>query len=284
LRKKRGSQAGLATIPRLVAYISGMMILGTALMSPIDALGGQLFFMHMLQHLLTMMVAAPLILLANPFPFMLWGLPRGPRRVVARQFAPRAGVRKVLTAATRPLFIWLFFLFIYIGWHDPTLYNLALKRDWVHDVQHISFFVAAMLFWWIVIGAGPRLHASLPVWGRIGFLVITVPPNMLTGAALAFSPTVIYTYYESVPRFFGVSVLQDQMIGGVIMWIPGSMMLLLAALILLAGQMKSKDGEAPQPVPNWDSDESMVAPGLEHRVIQNKWRKLHTPPHAPDAP
>ena len=78
LRKRRGTNARLASIPRLVSYISGMIILTTALMSPIDALGGQLFFMHMLQHLLTVMVAAPLILLANPFPFMLWGMPPGP--------------------------------------------------------------------------------------------------------------------------------------------------------------------------------------------------------------
>lgn len=68
------------------------------------------------------------------------------------------------------------------------------------------------------------------------------------------------------------------------MWIPGSMMLLLAMIILLAGQLKGENGEAPRPVANWDSDEAMVAPGLEHRVVQNKWRNLQTPPEAGHTP
>ena len=282
LRNKRGRRSKLATFPRLVSYWAGIAVLITALMSPIDALGGQLFFMHMIQHLLTMMVAAPLLLLANPFPFMLWGLPPGARRAVASQFAPRARFRRVLTAVTRPLFVWLLFVFVYLGWHDPDFYTLALTRDWVHDLQHVSFFTVALLFWWIVIGAGPRLHADFPVWGRMAFVITAIPPNAMVGAVLAFSPTVIYTYYASIPRIFGLTALQDQMYGGIIMWIPGSMMLLLAMIILLAGQMAGR--ETPQPVVDWDSDESMVAPGLEHRVVQNKWRNLQPPPKAGHTP
>lgn len=278
LRGKRGRQSKLATFARLAAYWLGMAVLVTALMSPIDALGGQLFFMHMIQHLLTMMVAAPLLLLANPFPFMLWGLPPGARRAVAGQFAPRARFRRALTAVTQPFIIWFLFIFVYLGWHDPDFYNLALTHDWVHDLQHISFFTVAMLFWWIVIGAGPRLHANFPIWGRMAFVVTAIPPNAIAGAVIAFSPTVIYTYYESIPRIFGLTALQDQMYGGIIMWVPGSMMLLLAMIILLAGQMTGQ--EPPQPVENWDSDEAMVAPGLEYRVTQNRWRKLQTPPEA----
>ena len=132
-----------------------------------------------------------------------------------------------------------------------------------------------MLYWWHVIGAGPKIHGRFPIWGRIGYLIGTIPPNMLAGVAIAFSGTVIYTYYESIPRIWGFTTLQDQMLGGVIMWIPGSMMLLDRCLILLATQFKK--GEEPLHASDWDSDEAMVAPGLEHRVIQNRWRELEKP-------
>jgi len=271
-RRLRQRGAKIATRARLTSYWAGLIILGTALMSPIDYLGGQLFFMHMLQHLLTMMVAAPLLWLADPFPFMLWGLPKRARALVAGQFREGAPVRTVLAYLTAPLAAWLIFLSVYLGWHEPVLYNLALRRSWVHDLQHVTFFLAAMLYWWHVIGAAPKIHSRFPIWGRIGYLMGTIPPNMFAGVAIAFSSTVIYSYYESIPQIWGVTTMQDQMLGGVIMWIPGSMMLLIAALILLATQFEK--GEHPVHVPDWDADEAMVAPGLEHRVIQNRWRDL----------
>ena len=241
LRLLRRDRPGLAIKPRLVSYWAGLIVLAASLMSPIDYLGGQLFFMHMLQHLLTMMVAAPLLLLANPFPFMLWGVPRGPRHAIGGLFTRDSLLRRSLIVVTRPAVAWMIFLTVYLGWHEPLLYNLALRRDWVHDLQHITFFLASMLYWWHVIGAGPRIHGRFPVWARMGYLIGTIPPNMMTGVAIAFSSTVIYTYYESVPRLWGFTVLQDQMIGGVIMWIAGSMMFLLAALLVLATLTRDRD-------------------------------------------
>ena len=241
LRLLRRDRPGLAIKPRLVSYWAGLIVLAASLMSPIDYLGGQLFFMHMLQHLLTMMVAAPLLLLANPFPFMLWGVPRGPRHAIGGLFTRDSLFRRSLIVVTRPAVAWMIFLTVYLGWHEPLLYNLALRRDWVHDLQHITFFLASMLYWWHVIGAGPRIHGRFPVWARMGYLIGTIPPNMMTGVAIAFSSTVIYTYYESVPRLWGFTVLQDQMIGGVIMWIAGSMMFLLAALLVLATLTRDRD-------------------------------------------
>lgn len=234
LRAFGRGQAGLATVPRLLSYWLGLLVLMTSLMSPIDYLGGQLFFMHMIQHLLSMMIAAPLLLLADPFPFLLWGMPKPARQAVGRLFRRDARFRRGLRAATRPAVAWLAFLTVYLGWHEPALYNLALRRGWVHDVQHVTFFLAAMLFWWHAIGAAPHIHGRFPVWARMGYLIGAIPPNMMISVAIAFSSTVLYAYYESIPQIWGVTTLQDQMIAGVIMWIPGSMMMLLAALIVLA--------------------------------------------------
>jgi putative membrane protein len=283
-RLRRRGNRGLATWPRLMSYLAGLLILAAALMSPIDQLGGQLFFMHMTQHMLTIMLAAPLLLLANPYPFMVWGLPRRGRLAVSRLMSRNSSFRHVLASATRPVFAWLVFLTVYLGWHDANLYNAALRSDLVHDLQHITFFGAAMLFWWHVVGAAPRIHGRFPGFARIVYVLGMIPPNLFVGVMIAYASTVIYSYYESVPRIWGVSALQDQMIGGVIMWIPGSMMFILAALIVLARMFGSKD-QSPVEPGGWDNESAMILPGLEHRAVQNNWRRVHTPDKpATDAP
>lgn len=282
--RRRGARHGLATWPRLLSYFSGLSILAAALMSPIDQLGGQLFFMHMTQHMLTIMLAAPLLLLGNPYPFMVWSLPKSGRAYVSRLMNTDSRFRRVLAAATRPTTTWLIFLTVYLGWHDANLYNAALYNDVVHDLQHITFFLAAMLFWWPVVGAAPRLNGRFPGLASMVYLIGIVPPNMFVGVTIAYATTVIYSYYESVPRIWGVSALQDQMIAGVVMWIPGSMMFILAALFVLSRMFGDKDASPVRPG-GWDDESAMIMPGLEHRAIQNKWRRLQAPDKtAPDSP
>lgn len=257
----------------LVSYLVGLGAVALALLSPIDWLGGQLFFMHMIQHLLTIMIAAPLIWLSEPFPIALWGVPESLRKSVARLFFHDAPLARFLNKAFSPGFSWLLFVIFYLGWHEPELYNLALRRGWVHDIEHITFFGAALIYWWHVVDAAPYLRKRLSAWGRIGFLIATIPPNMLAGVFISFAGTPIYTYYESVPPIWGLSTMQDQQLGGAIMWIPGSMMFFAGALIILAIEMSRAEQEKLKQR-EWNSEEALVAPGLEHRVIQNKWRNL----------
>lgn len=223
---------------RPFSYIFGLIFIGIALMSPLDVLASSLFFMHMIQHLLLIMIAPPLLLLANPMAFLLWGLPGGIRikagRFLSRLLNRNAPSRRWLQKATTPAIVWLFWFIAIIGWHDVNAYNAALTYGWVHDVEHLSFFAAGMLFWWHVTGAGPRLHKQFGLAGRIAFTLSAVPPNMLTGVVLTFLTVPVYTYYLDVPRVWGISPLVDQQIGGLIMWIPGSMMYLIAVLILIA--------------------------------------------------
>ena len=118
----------------------------------------------------------------------------------------------------------------------------------------------------------------------MAYLIGMVPPNMFVGVSIAYATAVIYSYYESVPRIWGVSAMEDQMIGGAIMWIPGSMMFILAALIVLARMFGAKDAPPVQPG-DWDSESAMIMPGLEHRAVQNKWRRMRaTDKPAADAP
>lgn len=258
---------------RLAAYWGGLVILALSLMSPIDPLGSQLFFMHMIQHMLFIMFAAPLIWLAAPFPFLLWGLPRSWRVPAGTLFTRRSLVGQLLASVTKPAYAWLIFVIVYAGWHDPRLYSMAQRNSWVHDLEHITFFGAAMLFWWHVVGTGPKLHRT-PIWGRIAMLIGVVPVNAAIGVVIATASEVLYPYYTTVPRIWGFTALEDQSLSGVIMWIPGSMMFLLAVIVLLAGALRSTEDDPPRAVPGWDDEALMVAPGLEHRVTQNKWRRL----------
>ncbi|GAB4442399.1 MAG: cytochrome c oxidase assembly protein [Anaerolineae bacterium] len=248
---------------RLAVYLIGLLAIAVALMSPIDVLSSQLFFIHMIQHLLLQMIVAPLLLLANPFPFLLWGLPEKARNRVMRLFKPKASFRRGLRQFTAPGVTWLLYVGGLLAWHDPNAYNAALRSQWVHDMEHLTFFLGAMLFWWHVIGAGPHLHGRFNRGARIAFLLVTVPVNMFVGVFIAFSSQPIYTYYTTVPRLGGLTVLEDQMLAGVIMWIPGSMMYLMAALVLIVGWVQAEAGKKPLPEATWATQEAMIAPGLE---------------------
>ena len=226
-------QRGLAAGWRLICYWLGIGVVALALMSPIDLLGTQLFTAHMIQHLLLVMIAPPLLLLAQPFPFLLWGLPRGLRRRIGGLFSRKSAVRLWLTRLTRPLGVWLASMVILWGWHIPSAYEAALRSDFIHDLEHLSFFGSGMLFWWSVTAVGPRLQGQAGRGTRIVFLLVTVPVNVLLSMLIALADQPLYPHYTTVPRLWGLSVLQDQMFGGAIMWVPGSMMYVVAASILL---------------------------------------------------
>jgi putative membrane protein len=249
---------------RPAVYLLGLLIIGLALISPIDVLAGQLFSMHMIQHLLLIMIGPPLMLIANPLPFILWGLPAPLRRKagrgLSRLLAGSTPFRARLRSVTSPGVTWMFWVIAIIGWHDPNAYNAALQNDLVHDLEHISFFLAGILFWWHVTGAGPRIHKQHGLVGRIAFVLSVIPPNMLTGIALAFASEPVYGYRVS---FLGLSLLEDQQLGGVIMWIPGSMMYIMAALILAGQLLQSEQNKPALPESNWATEQTLAAPGLE---------------------
>lgn len=240
-RIERATPRRLASPWRLLAYFSGLSILLIALLSGLDSFGSLLFIIHMIQHLLIMMVAAPLIWLGNPYPFVMWGLPRGLRRQANLLLATPSPFRRGLTQITHPFLAWLFLVATIWIWHDPALYDLTLRNDLVHDLEHLHFFAAAMIFGWHLTAAAPHFHRPMSHLKRAGYVLAALPPNMILGVALSFAAAPWYQHYVAAPRIWGVTVMADQMAGGVIMWVAGSMMYLLAALLLVGRHLAAEE-------------------------------------------
>ena len=269
LRARGGRVTGWRTLGaawRPVSYIAGLLVIGLALLSPFDVLVQQLFFMHMIQHLLLIMIAPPLLLLPNPLPFLLWGLP-GRLRLAAggalnSVIHKQSAVGRVLRLVTTPVAVWFVFVGTIIGWHDPALYNAALRSDWVHDLEHVTMFAAGMLYWWLVSGAGPRLHKNLSRVAKIAFILAVIPPNMALGIVLAFSQQPIYAFYSDMPRLWGISAVDDQRISGVIMWIPGNMMHFMTALALIFMILSGEGRKPAAKEAAWAEGDALAAPGI----------------------
>ncbi len=266
-QRTRRSRWGQAASWRLLSYWSGLIIIGLALLSPIEVLVQQLFVMHMFQHLLMIMIAPPLLLITNPMPMILWGLPdrvrQGVGTGIGRLLGREAAFRHSLRSVTGGGVVWLIWVVALLGWHDPALYNAALESQLVHDIEHLTFFLASLLFWWRITGAGPRIHKQTSLIGRVATLMAAVPLNMFLGIALFFANKPWYTYYLAVPRLWGLDALYDQQLGGFIMWVPGSMMYIIAAVFLLGQYVAAEDRKPPLPDSQWRNEEALTAPGFK---------------------
>jgi cytochrome c oxidase assembly factor CtaG len=219
------------TPAKLGCFVAGLTTIMVALESPLDAFGSLLLQAHMIQHLLLISVAPPLLLLAQPVLPLMRGLPRRVFKDALGPFLSSRELKFAGRAIVHPVFTWTAFSTALVVWHLPKLYDLALQSPPWHEAEHACFFWTAMLFWWPVIGVWPG-EPVWPRWAMIPYLVFASIVNMGLSAALSFSDHVIYTTYRLVPRLWGISALNDQAAAGGIMWVPGSITMLIPAAII----------------------------------------------------
>ncbi len=218
---------------RLGLAIGGLLAIALALVSPLDRHADSLFVAHMVQHMLLITVAAPALLLADPFPIVVWALP-GPVRVRARRWLTRGSpFGRVWGSVTAMRVTWIGYAFVLWGWHVPVAYDAALSHRFVHDVEHVTFFIGAVLFWWPVIHPAPRFRRPVPHTLRIVYLVLSAFQTAALGLLLTLAPVVLYRSYAAAVRPEGLSALDDQAWGGVVMWGLGGLIDMLAVLVLL---------------------------------------------------
>ncbi|HEV7253477.1 MAG TPA: cytochrome c oxidase assembly protein [Mesorhizobium sp.] len=209
-------------------FLCGQIVLSIALLSPLATSGG-LFTAHMIQHVLLVALAPPLLLLGRPELFGPLGLPRAWRVNFFRARAVRAGLA-ALRAAGRPLPAAVLHGAALWAWHAPALFEAAERSVWLHALEHFSFFATALLFWHGVVRAKTP-EAALA--GAASALATLVHSGFLA-ALLVFSPAVLYPDATAGAPLWGLTPLEDQQLAGVVMWVPAGLVYLLAGLLLAA--------------------------------------------------
>lgn len=227
---------------RLALYLCGLAVIILALLSPLDTFAPWLFTLHMVEHQLLTMVAPPLLLLANPLPVVLWALPRNPRHALGRLLARGALVRRGFRRLTWMPVTWVLYMVILWSWHLPGPYQAALQDDVLHNGQHLSFFASALLFWWPLINPAPRLHGHIPYGFRIVYVIAAVVPVSLPTMSIAlFARQAFYPHYETVPRLWGLTALQDQITGWALMGTVDGLIYMIAFLLLFARMLHCEE-------------------------------------------
>ena len=239
-REHAGRQAG--------CFAAGLLTLVLALDSPLDTYADQLFWVHMLQHVLLLTAAPPLILLGRPWPRMWRGLPLETRRRVGHTLA-RSPWTAPVRGLARPWPACLLFNATFLAWHLPAAYDLTLRSGAVHDAEHAMFFFTGLLFWARVIDPGPlRPRLEWPV------RIAAVTGSMIAGWILAITLVVIqhplYSHYAQIAhRPGGISALTDQQLAAGMMWVPGSIAFTLTIIYGVYRWLEPEpDGRIHRPV------------------------------------
>lgn len=218
------------------AFAAGWLVLVAALVSPIDALGSVLFAAHMVQHELLMVVAAPLLVLGRPLAVWVWALPPAWRSALGG-FFHRSAWRRPWLLITAPLSAWVLHALALWLWHVPALFEAALASEFVHAVQHICFLGTALIFWWSVLGVVTRRHRGIALLS----LFTTMVHTGALGALLTLSTVVWYPTYRASASAWGLTPLEDQQLGGIVMWVPSGFVYVACGLFM-AGRWLSETG------------------------------------------
>ena len=222
LWRRAGTGRGIAR-REAACFTAGWCALALALLSPIDHLGEHLLSMHMVQHELLMVVAAPLLVLSRPLEAFTWGLPARWREPVsgAMRWPPLAASWRALTTTSGA---WLFQAAAVWLWHVPVLFQASLANEALHTLQHATFLGSALAFWWTVLVPRGQAHGA-----SLASTFGTMLHTGALGALLTFAP---YPLYPAYVGYLGLAPLEDQQLAGLVMWVPGGIAYLVAGLAL----------------------------------------------------
>jgi putative membrane protein len=234
-----------ATVRRASAFLSGELLLFAVMASPLARLDHQWLTAHMLQHLVLMTLAAPLILLGEPA-LMFWnGLLEHVDAVApdpVPRFAPIYGIARILA---NPAFCWLAGTVCVLVWHIPGNFDLAMQSSFWHGFQQVSFFVAGLLFWWPVIPPWPSI-ARWHQWSVPMYLFLATIPCDALSAFLTFCGRIVYPAYGSNTQLFNNIALADQELAGAIMWVWVTFVYLIPAVVITMRILSPVDMPVPR--------------------------------------
>jgi cytochrome c oxidase assembly factor CtaG len=245
---------------QLICFQLGLLALFLALASPVEPFSFLLLQVHMLQHLLLTMAAPPLLWLGTPLVPVLRGLPAVIRRHWVSPFLRLPLLRGLFAFLTRPVTAWVLFIAATWLWHAPALYELALRSDGWHYLQHACFLGTGLLFWYPVVLPFPA-RPRFARWLLLPYLILADVLNTALSALFTFSDRLLYPHYAEVPRLWDITPLQDQATAGVLMWVPGALVFLAPLVFighgLLRGQPRAIAGRRLL----WIGEPGVLAPG-----------------------
>jgi len=223
-----------------LAFFGGWLALVIALVSPLDDLGAALFSAHMTQHEVLMLIAAPLLVLGRPLtPFLIAAPARWRRELTAPWKTGRA--RRAWRLLVSPFIAWLIHAAVLWIWHAPTLFQATLESESVHAAQHLSFLVSALLFCEALVHGRER---RVGYGAAVVYVFTTAAHTSALGALLTFSPMLWYSAYQETTAAWGLTPMEDQQLGGLIMWVPAGVVYLVAGLLLFALWLRESERRA----------------------------------------
>jgi putative membrane protein len=222
---------------RHAAFLSGWTALFLALVSPLHRLGDVLFSAHMLQHEVLLLIAAPLIAASHPSVTMLYAFPLSGRRSVGG-WVSRIERVQIITVLFSALSAFLFHALALWIWHIPSLYQATLESDFVHASQHLSFFLSGLFFWSALYGAG---RSSMSYGAGVLYVFGTAAHCSALGALLTFSSVLWYPIYVDRTLLWHLTPLQDQQLGGLLMWVPSGVVFIVIGVWMFARWLAVSD-------------------------------------------
>lgn len=223
---------------RTWSFAAAVLAILVALVSPLDALGGALFSAHMVQHLLLMMVAAPLTVLGDPMTAFLWAVPTTGRRAIGGWWMRRRTLRSAWRVLTLPIVAWSLHVVALWAWHLPSFYDRAVAEGPLHVLEHATFFLSALLFWWVPFRAHGRRLAAGPA---LLYLFAAALQSTFLGAVLALARHPLYSAHLATTRAWGLTPLEDQQLAGLWMWVPAGLVYLVALVPLALRVLTRRD-------------------------------------------
>jgi cytochrome c oxidase assembly factor CtaG len=217
---------------RLASFTGGIGALLVAIASPLEEFDDALLQVHMAQHLILMILAPGLLLAGAPAIPMVRGLPPRIAKTLVGPLLRSSSVRVVFAWLTQPWLCWIAFAVATWGWHLPTTFQLALRSNGWHVVEHVCFLSTALMFWYPVVQPWPSV-SRWPRWAMLPYLLLADGQNTILSALFIFSGRLLYPYYATVPRIAGSTPMNDQIIAGAIMWVPGSIFYLVPAALIV---------------------------------------------------
>lgn len=246
-RGRSGIRSGSIDRHRSWYFAGGIAALVVALVSPLDTLSDALASAHMVQHVLLLLVAGPLLVLGVPSGTLLRGTPLALRRASGRWRGRLRLTRKNVRVLRDPITVWMLNVGTIWFWHAAGPYDAALEKPFLHAIEHASFLVTAILFWRVVIGS---TQAGRVANGAGILLVFAMAlQSVFLSTLLTFATTPWYSGYAHTTRSWGLQPLADQQLAGVIMWVPAGLVYVGAGLALLVAWIRGTEQQDVAPDP-----------------------------------